>query len=114
MDEELPALGTRAKEFLDRLAVEMKAEEIQRITVKAQLDAILPAMGINCRFDVTDDKVRLNMTRTFQGSVDLPIAELQAFLADPERILGTLHPDGNGYVDDTGHAYLDPGSQFLF
>lgn len=114
MDEELPALGTRVKEFLDRLAVEMKAEEIQRITVKAQLDAILPAMGINCRFDVTDDKVRLNMTRTFQGSVDLPIAELQAFLADPERILGTLHPDGNGYVDDTGHAYLDPGSQFLF
>lgn len=114
MDAELPALETRIKEFLDRLAVEMKAEEILQVTVGAQLEAVLPAMGLGCTFRVKGDKVHMDLTRTFQGSVDLPIAELQAFLADPERILGTLHPDGNGYVDDTGHAYLGPASRFPF
>ena len=114
MDTEFPALETRIKEFLDRLAVEMKAEEILQVTVRAQLEAVLPGMGLGCTFSVKGDNVHMDLTRTFQGSVDLPIAELQAFLADPERILGTLHPDGNGFVDDTGHAYLDPGSRFLF
>ena len=114
MDTELPALETRIKEFLDRLAAELKAEEILQVSVGAQLEAVLPAMGLGCTFSVKGDKVHMDLTRTFQGSVDLPIAELQAFLSDPERILGTLHPDGNGYVDDTGHAYLDPGSRFLF
>ena len=114
MDAEIPALETRIKEFLDRLAVEMKAEEILQVTVGAQLEAVLPGMGLGCTFRVRGDKVHMDLTRTFQGSVDLPISELQAFLADPERILGTLHPDGNGYVDDTGHAYLDPRSRFLF
>ena len=114
MDAEIPALEARVKEFLDRMAVELKAEEILQVTVGAQLEAVLPAMGLGCYFDVKGDKVHMDLTRTFQGSVDLPIAELQAFLADHERILGTLHPDGNGYVDDSGHAYLDPGSRFLF
>ena len=114
MDTELPALETRIKEFLDRMAAELKAEEILQVSVGAQLEAVLPAMGLGCTFSVKGDKVHMDLTRTFQGSVDLPIAELQAFLSDPERILGTLHPDGNGYVDDTGHAYLDPGSRFLF
>lgn len=114
MDAELPTLETRVKEFLDRMAAELKAEEIMAIAVGAQLEAVIPALGIGCTFHVTDDKVHMDLTRTFKGSVDLPIAELQAFLADPARILGTLHPDGNGYVDDTGHAYLDPDSQFLF
>lgn len=114
MDTELPALETRIKEFLDRLAAELKAEEILQVSVGAQLEAVLPAMGLGCTFSVKGDKVHMDLTQTFQGSVDLPIAELQAFLSDHERILGTLHPDGNGYVDDTGHAYLDPGSRFLF
>ena len=114
MDAEIPALEARVKEFLDRMAVELKAEEILQVSVGAQLEAVLPAMGLGCTFSVKGDKVHMDLTRTFQGSVDLPIAELQAFLADPERILGTLHPDGNGYVDDTGHAYLDPRSRFLF
>lgn len=114
LDSELPALETRVKEFLDRMAAELKAEEILAISVGAQLEAVIPALGIGCYFEVKGDKVHMDLTRTFQGSVDLPLAELQAFLADPERILDTLHPDGNGYVDDTGHAYLDPGSQFLF
>ena len=114
MDTELPALETRIKEFLDRMAAELKAEEILQVSVGAQLEAVLPAMGLGCTFSVKGDKVHMDLTRTFQGSVDLPIAELQAFLANPERILGTLHPDGNSYVDDTGHAYLDPRSRFLF
>ena len=114
IDEKFPELEAKVKEFLDRLAVEMKAEEILQVTVGAQLEAVLPAMGLGCTFRVRGDKVHMDLTRTFQGSVDLPISELQAFLVDPERILGTLHPDGNGYVDDTGHAYLDPRSRFLF
>ena len=114
MDTELPALEAKVKDFLDRMAAELKAEEILQVSVGAQLEAVLPAMGLGCTFSVKGDKVHMDLTRTFQGSVDLPISELQAFLADPERILGTLHPDGNGYVDDTGHAYLDPRSRFLF
>ena len=114
MDAEIPELEARVKEFLDRMAVELKAEEILQVSVGAQLEAVLPAMGLGCTFRVKGDKVHMDLTRTFQGSVDLPIAELQAFLSDPERILGTLHPDGNGYVDDTGHAYLGSGTPFLF
>lgn len=114
MDAEIPELEARVKEFLDRMAVELKAEEILQVSVGAQLEAVLPAMGLGCTFSVKGDKVHMDLTRTFQGSVDLPIAELQAFLSDPERILGTLHPDGNGYVDDTGHAYLGSGTPFLF
>lgn len=114
LDAELPALESRVKEFLDRMAAELKAEEILAISVGAQLEAVIPALGIRCYFEVKGDKVHMDLTRTFQGSVGIPLAELQAFLADPARILGALHPDGNGYVDDTGHAYLDPGSQFLF
>ena len=114
MDAEIPALEARVKEFLDRMAVELKAEEILQVAVGAQLEAVLPAMGLGCYFEVKGDKVHMDLTRTFQGSVDLPIAELQAFLADHERILGTLQPDGNGYVDDTGHAYMGSGTPFLF
>ena len=114
MDAKFPALETRVKEFLDRMAVELKAEEILHVSVGAQLEAVLPALGLRCLFSVKGDKVHMDLTRTFLGSVDLPIAELQAFLSDPERILDTLRPDGNGYVDDTGHAYLDPGCRFLF
>ena len=47
-------------------------------------------------------------------AVTLAHATCYFYRTDPARILGTLHPDGNGYVDDSGHAYLDPGSQFLF
>ena len=94
--------------------MELKAEEILQVSVGAQLEAVLPAMGLGCTFSVKGDKVHMDLTRTFQGSVDLPISELQAFLSDPQRILGTLRPDGNGYVDDSGHAYLDPRSRFLF
>ena len=47
-------------------------------------------------------------------AVTLAHATCHFYRTEPARILGTLHPDGNGYVDDTGHAYLDPGSQFLF
>ena len=114
MDAEIPALEARVKEFLDRMAVELKAEEILQVAVGAQLEAVLPAMGLRCYFEVKGDKVHMDLTRTFQGSVDIPLAELQAFLANHERILGILQPDVNGYVDDSGHAYLDPGSRFLF
>jgi hypothetical protein len=99
MDAEIPALEARVKEFLDRMAVELKAEEIMRITVGAQLEAVMPALGLGCTFDVKDDKVQLDLTRQFHGRVVLPVSELQAFLADPNRILGLLQPGQDGYVE---------------
>lgn len=106
LDAMFPELEVRMKEFLERVAVERKAAEIQRIAVGAQLEAVLPDMGLGCTFNVKDDKVHLDLTRTFQGSVDLPLAELQAFLADPERIHDTLQPDKHGYVHDIDHYFL--------
>ena len=106
LDELLPTLEVKWKQLLDRILVEMKAMQIQRITVMKQLETVLPALGIHCGFDVKDDKVELHMTRTFTGEVKLPIAELAAFLADPERILETLLPDMRGRVEDVENCYL--------
>ena len=106
IDAKFPELEAWVKEFLDRMAVELKAEEILRISVGAQLEGVLPDMGFTCTFDVKGDKVHLDLTRNFHGSVDLPVSELQAFLNDPERILGTLHPDKRGAVYVVPEAFL--------
>lgn len=98
-DAKFPELEARVQEFLDRMAVELKAEEIMRITVGAQLEAVMPALGLGCTFDVKDDKVQLDLTRQLHGRVVLPVSELQAFLADPNRILGLLEPGQDGYVE---------------
>lgn len=114
IDKKFPALETRVKESLDRMAAELKAEEILAVAVGAQLEAVIPSMGLDCTFQVKDGKVHLDLTRTFQGSVDLPLSELQAFLADSERILGTLQPDKEGHVDDSGHYFPGRRSAFRF
>lgn len=109
LDGLLTRLEACGKELLVRISAERKAEEIQRIAVKSQLEAALPAMGIACTFDMKkDDKVHLQLTRTFQGSVDLPLAELAAFLSDPERILASLQPVEQSYVEDSGMHYFFP------
>ena len=102
-DAKIPELEARVQEFLDRMAVELKAEEIMRITVGAQLEAVMPALGLGCSFDVKDNKVQLDLTRQFHGRVVLPVSELQAFLADRDRILGLLQPAQDGYVEAETH-----------
>jgi hypothetical protein len=106
LDELLPMLEIKWKELLDRILVEMKALQIQRITVKSQLEAVLPALGIQCGFDVKDDKVELHLTRTFTGAVNIPLAELSSFLADPDRILATLQPYKDGRVEDVDNTFM--------
>ena len=88
----LPELLTVHKELVDRFAVERKARQVMRITVKSQLEAVIPEMGIDCQYEVLDGVVHLNMARRFEGQVDVPLAELAAFLADPERIDAALKP----------------------
>ena len=112
IDAKFPELEAQVKEFLDRMAVELKAEEILRISVGAQLKAVMPDLGLGCTFDVKGDKVHLDLTRNFHGSVDLPVSELQAFLNDPERILGTLRPNKKGFVDEAVEAYLCGGQTY--
>lgn len=113
-DELLPQLDDKRKELLERILAEFKALEIQRTAVRSQLEAVLPAMGISCSFDVVDGKVQLQLDQSFQGSVDLSLTDLAAFLADPERILSTLHPAELGYVEDAGKHYYFRGPKFRF
>lgn len=90
LDGLLPQLEACGEELLVRMRAELKAEEIQRTAVKKQLEAVLPALGIACAFDVKDDNVHLQLSRVFQGKVDLPLTELADFLSDPDRILATV------------------------
>ena len=100
LDELLPELEVKTQELVERVAVELKALQIQRITVKHQLEEILPALGIQCGFNVIGDKVHLHLTRTFLGEMEIPLSELQAFLSDPDRIFASLQPPCNARVED--------------
>ena len=113
-DELLPQLDDKQKELLERILAELKAMEIQRTAVRSQLEAVLPAMGISCSFDVLDGKVQLQLDQSFRGSVDLPMADLAAFLADPERILSILRPAEQGFVQDAGKHHYFRGGTFRF
>lgn len=114
LDGLLPQLEACGKELLVRISAQLKAEEIQRTAVRNQLEAVLPSLGVACTFDVKDDKVHLQLTRAFQGNVDLPLAELAGFLSDPERILASLQPAEQGYVEDSERHYFFPGPHFRF
>ena len=100
LDELLPELEVKTQELLERIAVELKALKIQRITVKHQLEDVLPDLGIHCGFEVIGDKIHLQLKRTFLGEMRIPLSELQAFLSDPDRILASLKPSCSGRVDD--------------
>lgn len=101
LDALMPEFEARGKIVIDRIAIERKALQIVQITVKHQLEAVLPAMGIRCGYDIQDTKVHIDMTKTFSGSLDIPLTELADFLADPERILSALQPPAEGDVVDT-------------
>ena len=112
LDELLPDLEAKGKALVLRISSERKAAQIQQAAVKAQLDAVIPALGIECSFGVKDDTVHLDLTRLFQGFVEMPLSELSAFLADPERILSALNAPREGYVRHE-HDYSH-GPRFRF
>ena len=112
LDTLLPFLGCKAEELIVKISGEKKAIQIQRATVKPQLEAVLPAMGIGCMFGIKDGVVQLQLSKSFSCFIDIPISELSAFLSDPERILSTLKPSQEGYVDDI--PQYSPGHHFRF
>ena len=100
LDPLLPELEPVHKELVDRFAVELKARQVMRIAVKNQLEAVIPAMGIDCQYEVLDGVVRMHMARHFEGQVDVPLAELSAFLADPARVDVVLKPTNDACADE--------------
>ena len=113
LDELLPKLDAYGKTLVLRIGAERRAAQIERTAVKAQLDAVIPALGIECSFSVKDGTVHLDLSRLFQGFVDIPTSELAAFLADPERILSVLHPPHAGYVrEEHDSSYHGPHFRF--
>ena len=108
LDAMLPKLEEVGEEMVRRVAVQKKAEEIVRITVLNQLEAVMPALGIRCGFDIRHGKVHIDLHKTFSGSVDIPLTELPDFLADTERILALLQPPKEGEVVDTHITFPNP------
>ena len=92
LDKAATDLYRQAQEILRKKQAEAKALEIAKIAIEAQLNATLPDLNIACTFSVSDGKVRLNLTRTLQANLTLPLEELSDFLSNSERIESTLVP----------------------
>ena len=69
-----------------------KAAEIVRKAVSKLLEEVLPALDIEYSFGLVGERVRLNLRKELQGSVDIPLDEIPSFLSDSDRILSTLSP----------------------
>lgn len=108
LDALMPELEARGKRLIERIAIERKALQIVQITVRNQLEAVLPAMGIRCGYDIRDTKVHIDLSKTFTGSLDIPLTELGDFLADPERIMAALQAPAEGEVVDTHMTFPSP------
>ena len=54
---------------------------------------MLPDLDVNCTYEVRDGKVRLELSKTLKGVLDIPMEDLPTLLADPERLLAALSPD---------------------
>ena len=97
LDEHLPrideAAGALFGELLQKYRnkqTEMKALEIARKAVEAQIADVLPGMGIKAKYKIADGKVKLNLTRTLTGEVEVPLEALRDFLSDPGRVESAL------------------------
>ena len=108
LDALLPELEEMGEELVRKAAVHKKAEEIVRITVLNQLEAVIPALGIRCGFELRHGKVHIDLQKNFSGSIDIPLTELPDFLADTERILALLQPPREGEVVDTHITFPNP------
>ena len=97
LDELLPRIDEAAGVLFDELQkeyrnkqTEMKALEIARKAVEAQIADVLPGMGIKAKYKIADGKVKLNLTRTLTGEVEVPLEALRDFLSDPGRVESAL------------------------
>lgn len=100
LDEHLPRIDEAAGALFGELLQkyrnkqkEMMALEIARKAVDAQLANILPGMGIKVKYKIADGKVKLHLTRTFTGEVELPLEALRDFLSNPGRVESVLKPE---------------------
>ena len=83
-------LYSELKKELVRQQADKRALEIEKKAVLSQLSSVLPALGIACSFKIDNGNVHLDLTRTFQGSVDVPLAELSTLLSDPAKLESVL------------------------
>ena len=97
LDELLPRIDEAAAALFDELQkeyrnkqTEMKALEIARKAVEAQIADVLPRMGIKAKYKIADGKVKLHLTRTLTGEVEVPLEALREFLSDPGRVESAL------------------------
>ena len=86
IDEASEALYQEINREIIMKQAEIKAREIAKQAVEAQLAAVLPDMGISFKFNISDDKVHLDLTRMFKAGIDIPITELSNLLSSPEKI----------------------------
>lgn len=100
LDEHLPRIDEAAGALFGELLQkyrnkqkEMMALEIARKAVDAQLADILPGMGIKVKYKIANGKVKLHLTRTFTGEVELPLEALRDFLSNPGRVESALKPE---------------------
>ena len=97
LDEHLPRIDEAAGALFGELLLkyrnkqkEMMALEIARKAVEAQIADVLPGMGIKAKYKIADGKVKLNLTRTLTGEVEVPLEALRDFLSDPGRVESAL------------------------
>ena len=97
LDEHLPRIDEAAGALFGELLQkyrnkqkEMMALEIARKAVEAQIADVLPGMGIKAKYKIADGKVKLNLTRTLTGEVEVPLEALRDFLSDPGRVESAL------------------------
>lgn len=97
LDDHLPRIDGAAEALFEELLneyrnkqKEMKALEIARKAIDAQLASVLPGLGISVSYIIADGKVHLHLTRTYSGEVELPLEALGDFLSDPGRVESTL------------------------
>jgi hypothetical protein len=76
-----------------RRTARMKAEQIEQTTVRRLLEETLVPMDIDCGFEVVDGVVRLSLSRTLTGRVEIPLEQLGAFLSDAARVESALTPE---------------------
>ena len=98
-----------------RRMARLKAEQIEQTTVRRLLEETLVPMDIDCGFEVRDGIVRLSLSRTLKGSVEIPIEQLGAFLSDSARVESTLTPEKAeapaAFVRGTGRSrHFFPGT----
>jgi hypothetical protein len=106
LDAFLPELVNKGKELINRIGVERMALHLQSITVKKQLEAVAPAMDLECRYEIVDGVVHLHLSRHYEGQKDIPLEDLPAFLANPDNIETLLSAPRAGCVEDI--KYYDP------